>query len=174
MSLPSILLGGIFGHGQAQVQHSLRSSTEKGKTCWRQNASMRTPMLATKVMMEVKAATSRRNSVISSLLFRYVFILFPSCSSVNKRTNEERKIFAHAECPIRPIPPMGYRYPLPVGRGAESCLVSFGISDTSQRPVRHFYPSVRPLCLEGSTGPLTIAVPGVGLLAKTNRADNGR
>jgi hypothetical protein len=48
-------------------------------------------MLATKVMMEAKAATSRSNSVISSLLFRYVFILFPSCSAVNKKNEDGTK-----------------------------------------------------------------------------------
>jgi hypothetical protein len=57
-------------------------------------------MLATKVMMEAKAATSRRNSVISSLLFRYVFILFPSCSSVNKKNEGGTNIFAQGESPM--------------------------------------------------------------------------
>ncbi|MDQ0320308.1 hypothetical protein QO002_002446 [Pararhizobium capsulatum DSM 1112] len=37
------------------------------------------------IIMEVKAARSRRKSVISKLLFRYVFILFYFCSLVKQR-----------------------------------------------------------------------------------------
>jgi hypothetical protein len=56
-------------------------------------AIIRTLMLATKVMMEAKAATSRRISVICSLLFRYVFILFHSCSHVNKKNESGTILF---------------------------------------------------------------------------------
>jgi hypothetical protein len=52
-----------------------------------QKASTRMPMLATNVMIEANAATSRMRSVMVNLLFRNVSILFSFCAIV-KTKNE--------------------------------------------------------------------------------------
>ena len=43
------------------------------------------PMLATNVMIEAKAATSRMRSVMINLLFRNVCILFSFCTGVKSK-----------------------------------------------------------------------------------------
>ncbi|WP_158025932.1 hypothetical protein [Pararhizobium arenae] len=49
------------------------------------------------IIIEVKAARSRRKSVISFLLFRYVFILFYICSLVKRLQPIRRAAVADGE-----------------------------------------------------------------------------
>ncbi len=53
--------------------------------------------LAMNIIIEVKAARSRRKSVISFLLFRYVFILFYICSLVKRLQPIRRAAVADGE-----------------------------------------------------------------------------